>query len=147
MSSAIVGAIILLLCLAVVIAVAKDNGPGPDDVAVSYELRVGPARLRSALDPLGQRSCATASTGKQFVAAKRAAYAERAELRGLAAHVDRRRPGRAAATTRSSATRVELRDGAVVHNRIELVRRSFRWQVVAYALTPSTGGRVTPRSD
>ena len=35
-------------------------------------------------------------------------------------------------------TRVDLRDGTVVHNRVELARRNARWQVVAYRLEPST---------
>jgi hypothetical protein len=34
-------------------------------------------------------------------------------------------------------TRVELRDGTVVHNVVQLARRSSRWQVVAYRLAPS----------
>ena len=37
MLTAIVGTILLLLCVAVVVGVAKDRGPRPDDVAVSYE--------------------------------------------------------------------------------------------------------------
>jgi len=131
---AIVGTIILLLCLAVVVAVAKDHGPTPEDVAVSYE---------HAWDQLDYTALFTLSAAelhdgldrKHFVAAKRRAYAERQELRGLAAHIvadDVAVRGDDAVVT----TRVDLRDGSVVHNAVGLVRRNARWQVASYAIAP-----------
>jgi hypothetical protein len=35
-------------------------------------------------------------------------------------------------------TRVELRDGNVVHDVVQLVRRNARWEVVAYHLAPTS---------
>jgi hypothetical protein len=132
---AIVGAVLLALCLAVVVAVAKDNGPEPYDVAVSYEH----AWDRLDFDALWTLSAAELRDGldrKHFVSAKRAAYAERQELRGLAAAVT----VADSVVRRDNAivtTRVELRDGSVVHNAVQLVRRSSRWQVAAYAMVPA----------
>ena len=111
MLTAVVSIIILLLCGAVVVAIAKDRGPGPDDVAVSYEhawdrldfaalFTLSAAELRDGMDR------------KKFIAAKRAAYAERTELRGLVASVvadDVAVRGEHAIVT----TRVELHDGTV----------------------------------
>jgi hypothetical protein len=132
---AVVGAILLLLCLAVVVAIAKDRGPSPDDVAVSYEH--GWDRLD--FDALWTLSAAELRDGldrRQFVAAKRAAYADKQELRGLAAGItvddSIARRDNAVVTTR-----VQLRDGSVVHNHVQLVRRSSKWQVVAYAMVPA----------
>lgn len=132
---AVVGAVLLALCLAVVVAVAKDQGPAPDDVAVSYEH--GWDRLD--FDALWTLSAVELRDGldrKAFVNAKRAAYADRQELRGLAAHVT----VDDSVVRRDNAvvtTRVELRDGSVVHNSLHLVRRSSRWQVAAYAMVPT----------
>jgi Domain of unknown function (DUF4878) len=132
---AVVGTILLLLCLAVVVAIAKDRGPSPDDVAVSYEH----AWDRLDFDALWTLSAAELRDGldrRQFAAAKRAAYADKQELRGLAAAVtvdESIARGDNAVVT----TRVELRDGSVVRNHVQLVRRSSKWQVVAYAMVPA----------
>jgi hypothetical protein len=132
---AIVGALLLLLCLAVVVAVAKDRGPVPDDVAVSYEY----AWDRLDFDALWTLSAVELRDGldrRAFVAAKRAAYAERQELRGIVGQVS----VDDSAVRRDNAlvtTRVELHDGSVVHNSLHLVRRSSRWQVAAYAMVPA----------
>jgi len=72
------------------------------------------------------------------VTAKRAAYEQQHSLRGLVEHVSVddvyvTNVGDAALVT----TRVELRDGNVVHNLVQLARRNSRWQVVAYRLAPS----------
>jgi hypothetical protein len=78
---------------------------------------------------------------RHYVAAKRVAYAQRAELRGLVEQVvadDVAVRGTHAIVT----TRVDLRDGAVVHNRIDLIRRTSRWQVYGYAVSP--GAPSTP---
>ena len=132
---AIVGAILLLLCLAVVVAVAKDTGPSPEDVAVSYEH----AWDRLDFDALWTLSAAELRDGldrKPFAAAKRAAYADKQELRGLATGVTVEE----SIARRDNAivtTSVQLRDGSVVHNSVQLVRRSSKWQVVAYAMVPA----------
>ena len=137
MITAIVGAILLFLVVAVVVAIARDRGPGPDDVAVAYELAwdrldfealftVSGPPLRDGLDRRG------------FVSAKRAAYQQQHALTGLTERVGvaEMAVGHAAAVV---VTTVELRDGSVVHNRLELVRRSGHWEVVAYRLVPAEG--------
>ncbi len=136
MITVVVGVVILALALAVVVAIARDRGPGPGDVAVAYELAwdrldfeslftLSGAELRDGLDRRG------------FVAAKRTAYEQQASLGGL---VERVGVEQVASVEDAGVviTRVELRDGTVVHNRVELARRAARWQVVAYRLEPST---------
>jgi hypothetical protein len=136
MLTAIVGTILLLLCVAVVVGVAKDRGPGPDDVAVSYE-RAWDRLDFSSLFTLSASELRDGLDRKGFVAAKQAAYATRTELRGLVASVtvdELAARGDNAVTT----TRVELRDGTVVHDTVQLVRRDARWQVAGYIVAPST---------
>lgn len=136
MITAIVGAVILVLVLAVVVAIARDHGPGPDDVAVAYEL---------AWDHLDFESLFTLSGAElrdgldrhAFIGAKRAAYQQRHSLGGLVERVgieQQATVGEAAAVI----TRVELKDGTVARNRVELARRNSRWHVVEYRLEPST---------
>jgi hypothetical protein len=135
--TAIVAVAILALCIALVVALARDRGPGAADTAVAYELAwdrldfdavwvLSGRELRDGLDRHG------------FVAAKRAAYEQQRALSGLAEHVG---VDEITTTSRGDAalvtTRVELRDGTVVHNVVQLARRSSRWQVVAYRLAPS----------
>jgi hypothetical protein len=64
------------------------------------------------------------------------AYKQQHALGGLVARVgiDEIATGRDMAVV---VTAVELRDGSVVHNRVDLARRNARWEVVAYRLTPS----------
>jgi hypothetical protein len=133
--TAVVGFVVLALTIAVVVVIAKDRGPGPGDVAVAYELAwdrldfeslftLSGSELRDGLDRRG------------FIAAKRSAYAQQHDLGGLVERVGIDQ----VANTRDAAvaiTEIELRDRAVVHNRIEMSRRSGRWHVVAYGLEPS----------
>lgn len=127
--------VVVGLALSLVVAIARDQGPGPADVAVAYELAwdrldfesiftLSADELRDGLDRHG------------FIAAKRAAYEQQHALRGLVARVGIDEVVR----SRDNAvviTCVELSDGSLVHNRLELARRSARWQVVAYRLEPS----------
>ena len=137
MLGVIVGALLLGLCAAVVVGVAKDRGPAPDVVAVSYEHAWDELDFE-ALWTLSAKELRDGLDHKQFLAAKRAAYASRAELRGLAERItvddDLVRGDNAIVTTR-----IAVRDGSVVHNSVQLVRRSSRWQVVAYAMAPAGG--------
>ena len=122
----------LLLCLAVVVAIAKDRGPVPDDVAVSYEM----AWDRFDFDVLWTLSGSELRDGldrHEFVDAKRAAYANQRALSELGADVtieDSAVRGDEAMVT----TCVALRDGSAVHNHVQLARRTGRWQVVGYQL-------------
>jgi len=139
----VVGIVVVALTIAVVVVIAKDRGPGPGEVAVAYELAwdhldfeslftlSGP-ELRDGLDRRG------------FIAAKRTAYAQQHELGGLVERVGVEQ----VASSRDLAaaiTTVELHDGAVVHNRVNMARRNGRWLVVAYQLEPSA--EDAPRSD
>jgi len=133
---AVVCTLILALMVALVVAIARDRGPGPGDAAVAYELAwdrldfeslftLSGAELRDGLDRRG------------FIAAKRSAYDHQPGLGGLAERVGIDQlvsVGDAAV----AITIVELHDQSVVHNRVELARRNARWQVVAYRLEPST---------
>jgi hypothetical protein len=132
--------LVVALALAVVVAIALDHGPAPDEVAVAYELAwdkldfeslftLSGTELRDGLDRRG------------FIAAKRDAYREQRSLGGLVERVGVDQ----VANTRDSAvaiTTVELHDEAVVHNRIDMVRRNGRWQVVAYRLEPPVEERT-----
>jgi hypothetical protein len=130
---AIVGTLVLLLCVAVVVAIGTDRGPSPDDVAVSYEHAWDRLDF-AALFTLSASELRDGLSRKDFIATKRAAYAQRAGLRNLAANVVAEdsvvKRDRALVTTR-----VDLRNAGVVRDLVELVRRSGRWQVVAYRET------------
>jgi hypothetical protein len=136
--TAIVGGVILALCLALVVAVARDRGPSPGETAVAYEL----AWDRLDFDALWTLSARELRDGRDrhgFVAAKRAAYEQQRSLSRLAEHVAIED---AAVTSAGDValvtTRVELHDGSTVHNVVQLVRRNGRWQVAAYRLAPTT---------
>ena len=139
---AVVIALLLLLCFAVIFAIAKDRGPNPDDVAVSYEM----AWDRFDFDVLWTLSGGELRDGldrHEFVEAKRAAYANQRALSELGADVtvdDSAIRGDEAVV----ATCVELRDGTVVHNHVQLARRTGRWQVVAYQLAAESD--ASPRA-
>jgi hypothetical protein len=135
--AAIVGGVILALCLALVVAIARDRGPGPGDTAVAYELAWDRLDFEG-LFTLSARELRDGLDRRKFVAAKRDAYEQQRALRGLVEHVG---VDDVSVTSRGDAalvtTRVELRDGNVVHNLVQLARRNSRWQVVAYRLAPS----------
>jgi hypothetical protein len=126
----IVIGLIVLLCIALVIAIAHDRGPGPADTAVSYEL----AWDRLDFEAIWNMSGIELRDGlgrKEYVAAKRIAYATQGALGGLAADVV---VDDVAATedTAVVVTRIELHDGSTVGNQLQLARRHGRWFVVAY---------------
>ncbi len=133
-----IGVVVLVigLAIALVVAVAKDPGAGPADVAVAFEhawdlhdfdivYRLSGPELHD-----GMRKA-------EFVAAKKAAYKSSPKLDRLVAEIaaeSERHEGDAAAVV----TRLSLRDGSVVHNEVRLVRRSRAWQVVGYDLRPAS---------
>jgi hypothetical protein len=135
--------LILLLCFALVIAIAHDRGPGPEDTAVSYEY----AWDRLDFDSIWSLSCSELRDGldrKQFVAAKRSAYANQSALGELAVDVGVDEVA-AGADSAIVITRVVLHDGNTVGNRVQLARRHGRWQVVAYQLAANGNpSRSTP---
>jgi len=140
---AVVGIVILALAITVVVVIAKDRGPGPGEVAVAYELAWDRLDFES-LFTLSGLELRDGLDRREFIAAKRSAYAQQHELGGLVERVgiDQVANSRDAAV---AITEVELHDRAVVHNRIEMTRRNGRWQVVAYRLEPSA--EDAPRTD
>jgi hypothetical protein len=135
--------VVLLLALAVVVVVAMDHGPGPGEVAVAYELAWDHLDFES-LFTLSAAELRDGLNRRAFVAAKRAAYARQHELGGLVEQVgvDQLVDVRDAAV---AITTVELHDGGVVHNRVEMVRRHGRWLVIEYRIEPSA--EDAPRAD
>jgi hypothetical protein len=132
--------IVLLIGLvaSVIIAVAKDPGPVPIDIAIGYEH----AWQVLDFDVLYRLSGPELHDGKnkaEWIAAKRAAYANGSAIghlvEDIAAEAETQE-GDAAVVT----TRLTLRDGSVVHNEVRLLRRSRAWDVVAYELLPTTAG-------
>ena len=124
---AIVGAVLLVLCLAVVVAVAKDTGPRPDDVAVSYEHAWDRLDFDVAVDARRPPSCATASTARTSSPPS----APRTPNAGSCGGWLRTSPSTTpscAATTRWSRHAWSCATASVVHNSLQLVRRSSRWQ-------------------
>jgi hypothetical protein len=137
--TAVVLTAIIVLVFAVVVAVARDQGPPPGEVAVAYEL----AWDRLDFETLWSLSGPELRDGRakhDFVTAKRAAYERSPGLAGLARDValEEVLAGEEVAVVR---TRIDLREGAPVRNELRLARRDQRWEVVAYELhgTPSAG--------
>ena len=135
---AVVGAVVGLLCVAVVILVAVNTGPSAAEVALAYEhawdrldfeavWALSGAELRDGLDR------------EPFIAAKRAAYERQPALRGIAESVavDVVSEDRGFAVVH---TRVELRDGGAAVDAVQLAKRAGRWLVVAYELEPDSAG-------
>ena len=139
MISGIVAAAVLAVIIALIVLFARDSGPAPDDIAVSYEL----AWDRLDFDALWSMSGDELRDGldkRTYLAVKHAAYAGRTDLGNLAARVDIDdvQVGIAHAVVR---TRVTLHGGDVVHNVVALTKRNSTWVVTGYELAP---GRSQP---
>ncbi|MFO7590957.1 MAG: hypothetical protein R6X23_08670 [Acidimicrobiia bacterium] len=135
MLTAIVAVALFALIVALIVAVARDAGPGPADVAVAYE----EAWDRLDFDALWTLSGAELRDGmgrREYAVAKRSAYAARPELGGLASAVvvDGVDATGDAAVVR---TRLVLADGDDTRNELQLARRSERWVVVGYRMLGS----------
>ena len=132
MVTAVVGVVIAGLVLALVLAVARDSGPAPTDVAFGYELAWDHFDFASLWDMSGDE-LRDGLDRKEFVAAKSAAYDGRHALGNLTRNiviedVDVRD------TTAIVRTRADLHDGDVAHNEVHLAKRAARWVVVDYRL-------------
>ena len=135
---AVVGAVIGLLCVALVIFVVVVPGPNAGEVALAYEeawdhldfeaiWALSGDELRDGLDRAA------------FIDAKRQAYARHPALRGIAADVavDAVSEGQGFAVVH---TRVDLRDGGQASDTLQLAKRGSRWLVIAYELEPDVAG-------
>lgn len=132
MITGLVGFAVLAVVLLLVVAVAREPGPTPEDVAVSYEL----AWDRLDFDTLWTLSTRELRDGRpraEFIAAKRSAYAEQPKLTGLVTRVaiEEAVTGADVALVR---TRLELREAPAVHDQLRLERRDGSWRVAAYDL-------------
>ena len=139
MVTAIIAGVVVVLCLALVVAVARDPGPPPGDVAVAYELAWDRLDF-DTLWTLSGKELRDNRSQAEFVDAKRSAYDRAPGLAGLAQHVSIEEVA-AGADLAVARTRVELTDGTVVRNELRLARRDGRWQVVAYELRESSDSR------
>ena len=140
MLTAVIAVLLFALIAALVLAVARDPGPVPSDVAVAYE----EAWDRLDFDALWTLSGAELRDGmdrRDYATAKRAAYAARPELGGLTAAVEVEAVD-AARDVAVIRTRLMLRGGDDTRNELQLARRSERWVVVGYRMlgseTPAT---------
>ena len=141
MITGVVAAIVLALVFAVVIAIAKDRGPGPDDVAVSYELAWDRLDFESVFT-LSGRELRDGRDRDAFVAAKEAAYEHQRALAGLVERVgiDEAAIGHEVAVDRDARRTARRFDRAPSRGARPPQRP---WQVVAYRLTPSDEDTAT----
>ena len=142
MLTAVVGVAIFVLIIALVIAVARDPGPPPDDVAVAYE-RAWDGFDFDALWSLSGDELRDGMGHKPFIAAKRAAYLGQADLGGLAASVavEHLEIGDHVAIVHTVVT---LRHGGTARNELGLEQRAGRWVVVSYRLLGSDASPASP---
>jgi hypothetical protein len=135
---AIVAVLVVVLIVASGIAISRDPGPSPADVALGYELAWDRLDFET-LWALSTSELRDGRTREEFVAAKRAAYRDQPGLRRLARHV---------AVVEATAgphvavviTSVELRDGSNLRDELKLVRLAGRWQVLSYGLRAPAAG-------
>lgn len=134
MISIIVAVAVLTVVFATIVLFARDRGPQPPDIAISYELAWDRLDFE-ALWVLSGDELRDGLDKRAYVAAKRAAYAGRSDLGHLIARVDLELVdvGIAYAHVRTQST---LHEGAVVRNDVMLMRRNSTWVVTGYELAP-----------
>jgi hypothetical protein len=133
---AIVTVGVVVLIVATGVAISRDPGPEPAEVALAYELAWDRLDFET-LWALSTTELRDGRTRDEFIAAKRAAYRDQPGLRRLARHVavDEAIAGPHVAVV---VTSVELHDGSTLRDELKLVRRAGRWQVLTYGLrTPA----------
>lgn len=137
----IIATTVISLALALVVMVARDPGPSPQDVSLAYEHAWDHFDF-SSLWTLSGDELRDGLRREDFVATKRAAYADQRALGHLARHVavEEAQVGR---TIASVLTHVDLVDGGEAHNELQLVKRAGRWVVVEYHLRSDTAPPVS----
>jgi hypothetical protein len=129
--------VIALLLVFMWIAVGREPGPGPSDVAIAYE-RAWDALDFNVLYDLSGAELRDGLRRDQFVAAKRAAYAHKdaGARRRLGARINVE-TSVAGHQTALVVTKVTA-DGGAVLNNVMLDHTSNGWVVVNYALRADT---------
>ncbi len=128
--------LVVALAVAFVVAVAKDSGPSPIEIALAYE-HAWDLLDFDVIYKLSGRELRDGLNRADFIATKRAAYANGSALRHLVEHTAAEaelREGGAATVV----TCLTLRDGSEVHHEVRMLRRSRTWEVVAYELRPAS---------
>ncbi len=125
--------IIALLLVFMWISVGREPGPGPSDVAIAYE-RAWDELDFSLLYDLSGAQLRDGLRRDQFIAAKRAAYANAQTRIGARIGVETSVAGHQTALV---VTRV-VADGGAVRNNVMLDHTSNGWVVIGYSLRPDT---------
>ena len=139
MLTAVIAVALFGLVMALVVAVARDPGLPPEDVALAYEQAWNGLDF-DALWTLSGDELRDGMSRTEYSAAKRTAYATRPDLHdlALAVQVEQVETGHDLSTIRTHLT---LRGGSDTRNELQLVRRSERWLVVGYHLLGSPESR------
>jgi hypothetical protein len=136
--------VIALLLLFMWISVGREPGPGPADVAVAYE-RAWDELDFNLLYDLSGAELRDGLRRDQFVAAKRAAYADADKNARIGARIGVE-TSVAGNQTALVVTKV-VADGGAVRNNVMLDHTSNGWVVVSYSLRPDAeAAPPAPRS-
>ena len=128
----------LVLCVALVVLVARQAGPGPSDVAVAYEYAWDRLDFTTVWNLAGPRM-RDGRTRAEFVRDKQSAYAAEGQLAGLVRSV---RPEKVDVNgpVARVLTRLELADGKSVLDEVLLERVGPTWHVASYSLASRKSG-------
>jgi hypothetical protein len=136
----IVGALLLFMW----ISIGREPGPGPSDVAIAYE-RAWDELDFSLLYDLSAAELRDGLRRDQFVAAKRAAYANTGARRRIGAKIDVETSvaGHQSALVVTKVTA----DGGAVRNNVMLDHTANGWVVIGYSLRADAEGAGTASND
>ncbi len=128
-------AILGLLLLFMWISIGREPGPGPSDVAIAYE-RAWDELDFDLLYDLSASELRDGLRRDQFIAAKKAAYANSGKSSRIGARitVETAVSGHQAALV---VTKVEA-DGGSVRNNVMLDHTANGWVVIGYSLRPDS---------
>jgi hypothetical protein len=115
------------------ISIGREPGPGPSDVAIAYE-RAWDELDFNLLYDLSGPELRDGLRRDQFLAAKRAAYAQRSSRIGAEIAVETSVAGTKTALV---VTRVTAGGGSVLNN-VMLDHTANGWVVIGYSLRPDT---------
>jgi len=113
------------------VAVGREPGPGPADVAIAYENAWNELDFDLLFD-LSGIELRDGLRKERYIAAKRAAYERGDVQKRLDAHVSVETSVKGHQTS-LVVTKIDM-DGATIFNNVMLERRANGWVVVSYAL-------------